>query len=52
MVTLVDLLYEAHTVSPGSVRLIVSSGVQPHELFLPLLGAAGEALLVVLGRSS
>lgn len=37
-----DLLYEAHTVLPGSLRLSVSSGVQPHELFLPLLGAAGE----------
>lgn len=37
-----DLLYEARTVAPGSVHLSVSSGVQPHELFLPLLGAAGE----------
>ena len=40
-VTLVDLLYEASTLHPGSVRLSVSAEVEPQELFRPLLGAAG-----------
>lgn len=39
--TLVDLLYEVHTLTPGAVKLCVSAQVPPHELFLPLLGAAG-----------
>jgi hypothetical protein len=42
-VTLVDLLYEVHTLTPGAVKLCVSAQVPPHEVFLPLLGAAGEA---------
>lgn len=44
LVTLVDLLYEEHTLTPGAVKLCVSAEVPPHELFLPLLGAAGAQL--------
>jgi hypothetical protein len=40
---LVDLLYDACAVQPGRVRLVVSASVPPHELFLPLLGAAARA---------
>lgn len=39
--TLVDLLYEEHTLNPGAVQLCVSAQVDPHHLFMPLLGAAG-----------
>jgi hypothetical protein len=35
--------YEAHTVRPGSIKLFVSGQVTPHEMFLPLLGAAAAA---------
>jgi len=41
LVTLVDLVYEAHTLDPGGLQLCVSAQVPPHQLFLPLLGAAG-----------
>ncbi|KAF6249835.1 hypothetical protein COO60DRAFT_927828 [Scenedesmus sp. NREL 46B-D3] len=40
LVTFVDVAYEAHTIRPGSVKLFVSGQVTPHEVFLPLLGAA------------
>lgn len=47
LVTLVDVLYEAHTLaaagSGNRVRLCVSAAVPPHELFLPLLVAAARA---------
>lgn len=57
LVTLVDLVYEAHTLHPGAVQLCVSAEVPPHQLFLPLLGAAGGSisfreLLVAFGRSN
>lgn len=53
LVTLVDLMYEVHTAKPGSVRLVISAEVSPHELFLPLLGAAAaQGVNPNLGRSS
>lgn len=44
-VTLVDLLYEASTLHPGSVWLSVSAEVEPQELFRPLLAAAGAPVV-------
>ncbi|KAF8058045.1 Afg1l [Scenedesmus sp. PABB004] len=43
LVTLLDCLYDAHALRPGSVRLCVAGAVPPGEVFLPLLGAAAAA---------
>jgi cell division protein ZapE len=52
LVTLVDILYEAHTVTPGAVRLCVSADVKPQEVFLPLLAAAArQGINPNLGRA-
>jgi hypothetical protein len=51
-VTLLDVLYEAHTRSPGCILLHVSADVAPAELFVPLLGAAAAGgLNPNLGRA-
>lgn len=42
LVTLIDILYDAHSAAPGTIRLFVSAAVPPAEVFLPLLGAAAR----------